>query len=85
MSNRFKTDLKECDVTPEAAYLTRRQLIAGAGAVGLSGLASHAVAMDDLTPNGWEEITEITHQPWGARLCSVTTLDGTILNFFELD
>lgn len=35
--------------------------------------------------NGWDEITEITHQPWGARLCSVTTIDGTILNFFELD
>ena len=35
--------------------------------------------------NGWEEISEITHQPWGARLCSVTTIDGTVLNFFELD
>jgi AraC family transcriptional regulator len=35
--------------------------------------------------NGWEEITEITHQPWGARLCSVTTIDGTILNIFEMD
>lgn len=35
--------------------------------------------------NGWEEITEIVHQPWGARLCSITTIDGTILNFFELD
>ena len=35
--------------------------------------------------NGWEEITEIEHQPWGARLCSVTTIDGTVLNFFELD
>jgi AraC family transcriptional regulator len=35
--------------------------------------------------NGWDEITEITHQPWGARLCSVTTIDGTVLNFFELD
>ena len=35
--------------------------------------------------NGWEEITEIKHQPWGARICSVTTIDGTILNFFELD
>ena len=35
--------------------------------------------------NGWEEITEIIHQPWGARLCSVTTIDGTVLNFFELD
>ena len=35
--------------------------------------------------NGWDEITEITHQPLGARLCSVTTIDGTVLNFFELD
>jgi AraC family transcriptional regulator len=35
--------------------------------------------------NGWEEITEIKHQSWGARLCSVTTIDGTVLNFFELD
>jgi AraC family transcriptional regulator len=35
--------------------------------------------------NGWEEITEIAHQPWGARLCSVTTIDGTVLNFFELE
>lgn len=35
--------------------------------------------------SGWEEITEIKHQPWGARLCSITTIDGTVLNFFELD
>ena len=35
--------------------------------------------------NGWHENTEITHQPWGARLCSVTTIDRTVLNFFELD
>lgn len=35
--------------------------------------------------NGWDEITEISHQPWGARVCSVTTIDGTQLNFFELE
>ena len=35
--------------------------------------------------NGWEEISPVTHQPWGARLCSVTTVDGSMLNFFELD
>jgi len=35
--------------------------------------------------NGWEEITEIIHQPWGAQLCCITTIDGTLLNFFELD
>lgn len=34
---------------------------------------------------GWDEITEIQHQPWGANLCSITTIDGTLINFFELD
>jgi len=40
---------------------------------------------DFVTGNGWEEITDITHQPWGARFCTVTTIDGAKLNFFELD
>lgn len=35
--------------------------------------------------NGWEDMTGIMHEPWGARVCSVTTIDGTILRFFELD
>jgi AraC family transcriptional regulator len=34
--------------------------------------------------NGWEQITEITERPWGARECEVTTNDGSILTFFEL-
>lgn len=33
--------------------------------------------------NGWEQITDIYTQPWGARECSVTTVDGCILRFFE--
>jgi AraC family transcriptional regulator len=33
--------------------------------------------------NGWEQISDITSQPWGARECSVTTSDGCILRFFE--
>ena len=33
--------------------------------------------------NGWNQITEIEPQPWGARECSVTTIDGSILRFFE--
>lgn len=32
---------------------------------------------------GWEQISEISDQPWGARECQVTTIDGCILRFFE--
>ena len=33
--------------------------------------------------HGWAQITEIYEVPWGARECSVTTIDGSILRFFE--
>jgi len=33
--------------------------------------------------NGWNQITEIEPQPWGANECQVTTIDGSILRFFE--
>lgn len=33
---------------------------------------------------GWNDISEIQDQPWGGRECSVTTIDGSILTFFEL-
>lgn len=33
--------------------------------------------------SGWTQITDITDQPWGARECRVTTVDGPILRFFE--
>lgn len=33
--------------------------------------------------SGWDKITEITQQPWGALECDVTTVDGSILRFFE--
>lgn len=33
---------------------------------------------------GWNDISEIQEQPWGARACSVTTIDGSMLTFFEL-
>ncbi len=32
---------------------------------------------------GWEHITDIESQLWGARECAVTTPDGCILRFFE--
>ena len=33
--------------------------------------------------NGWNQISDIYEQPWGAKECSVTTIDGSILRFFE--
>ena len=56
MANRWKTDLSERDVTPEAVYLNRRQMIAGAAGLGLAG-ASRAARAETLEPNDWEDIT----------------------------
>lgn len=33
--------------------------------------------------NGWDQITDITTEPWGARACNITTIDGCTLRFFE--
>lgn len=56
MAFRWKNDLTYKDVTPEAAFWNRRQVMAGAGGVALSGVAGAAQAQD-LAPNTWEEIT----------------------------
>lgn len=32
---------------------------------------------------GWNEISDVEVQPWGGKTCSVTTIDGSILTFFE--
>jgi sulfoxide reductase catalytic subunit YedY len=59
MANRWKSDLTENDVTPEATYLNRRQLMTGVAAgIGLAGIGQQAgAATGDLIPNTWEEIT----------------------------
>jgi AraC family transcriptional regulator len=33
--------------------------------------------------NGWNQITDVKKEPWGGKTCSVTTIDGSILTFFE--
>jgi len=33
--------------------------------------------------NGWEKLTEIVNEPWGAKTCSITTPDEYVLRFFE--
>jgi AraC family transcriptional regulator len=34
--------------------------------------------------NGWEKVTKVVAEPWGGKTCEVTTIDGSILKFFEL-
>lgn len=66
MAGRWKPDLTWADVTPKAAYMNRRQLLAGAGAVVTGAIAGPAMASlgavpspysTDETPNTFEEIT----------------------------
>ena len=33
--------------------------------------------------SGWTQITDIQPQPWGANECQVTTIDGSVIRFFE--
>lgn len=32
---------------------------------------------------GYKDISEVQIQPWGSKMCSITTSDGCILQFFE--
>ncbi len=57
MAYRWKNNLTQDDVTPEAVWLNRRQLLAGSAAgLGL-GLVGTAAAASDLEPNSFEDIT----------------------------
>ncbi|MDB4212563.1 protein-methionine-sulfoxide reductase catalytic subunit MsrP [Ascidiaceihabitans sp.] len=59
MANRWTNTLSQSDVTPQAAFLNRRQLIAGAAAgFGLAGVAGASNTQEALTPNSWEDITQ---------------------------
>ena len=55
MAYRWTNTLSARDVTPEAVFLNRRQLIAGAVA-GL-GLTTGPARAETLEPNSWEDIT----------------------------
>lgn len=33
--------------------------------------------------NGWDKVSDIIEQPWGARECQITTIDGSVIRFFE--
>lgn len=58
MAFRWKNTLTDNDVTPEAHYLNRRQLLGGAAGLGLASIAGQASAKEEeLVPNDWEDIT----------------------------
>jgi methionine sulfoxide reductase catalytic subunit len=59
MRKSFRTDLTWSDVTPKSAWMNRRQLMLGAGAVALAGpaLAQGSPFSTDETPNSLEDIT----------------------------
>ncbi len=58
MANRWINTLKDKDVTDEAAYLNRRQLMGGALAgIGLAGMGTSAGATEALVPSSYEDIT----------------------------
>ena len=60
MANRWRNTLSENDVTPESAFLNRRQIIAGGVAgLGLAGIGGRsASAQEGLEPNSYEDITQ---------------------------
>ena len=66
MARRWKNDLTWSDVTPKAAFLNRRQLMAGASVLAMGGIARPALASlgavpsqysTDEEPNSFEDIT----------------------------
>ncbi|MEM1101293.1 MAG: protein-methionine-sulfoxide reductase catalytic subunit MsrP [Pseudomonadota bacterium] len=60
MAHRWKNTLGWNDVTPEAGWFNRRQIIAGAlgaGAASIAGPLAAQVDNSNLEPNTWEEIT----------------------------
>ncbi|MBO9464299.1 protein-methionine-sulfoxide reductase catalytic subunit MsrP [Tropicibacter sp. R15_0] len=59
MAKRWINDLTQADVTPESAFLNRRQILAGLGAstvIGAGFSADQAQAQEALKPNDWDDI-----------------------------
>ena len=61
MGHRWKSDLKQSEVTDEQVFVNRRHLLAGLVGIGLAGglasASSAAQRAEELVPNEWDDIT----------------------------
>ena len=61
MAQRWRSDLKQSEVTDEQIFVNRRHLLAGLAGIGLAGglpsALSAAQRAEELVPNEWEDIT----------------------------
>lgn len=61
MAQRWRSDLKQSEVTDEQVFVNRRHLLAGLVGIGLAGglasASSAAQRAEELVPNEWEDIT----------------------------
>ena len=61
MAHRWRSDLKQSEVTDEQVFVNRRHLLAGLAGIGLVGglpsALSAAQRAEELVPNEWEDIT----------------------------
>lgn len=61
MANRWRSELKQSEVTDEQVFVNRRHLLAGLAGIGLAGglpsALSAAQRAEELVPNEWEDIT----------------------------
>jgi AraC family transcriptional regulator len=53
------------------------------GVVGFINIQGIETFHQYVKDNGWDQITDIKEEPWGAKECCVTTIDGSLLRFFE--
>ena len=61
MAHRWRSELKQSEVTDEQVFVNRRHLLAGLAGIGLAGglpsALSAARRTEELVPNEWEDIT----------------------------
>ena len=61
MAHRWRSDLKQSEVTDEQIFVNRRHLLAGLAGIGLAGGLPYALSAaqraEELVPNEWKDIT----------------------------
>ncbi|WP_299664048.1 protein-methionine-sulfoxide reductase catalytic subunit MsrP [uncultured Ruegeria sp.] len=80
MAHRWTNKLTQADVTPKAAFLNRRKVMAGLAGVGLAGMARPTSAQEGLDQNTWEEITSYNnYYEFGTRKDDPAKYAGTLV------